>query len=290
MKGLPYTLEMVEVTHAIAVEYLAKGNNIRNINQATADSYARDMENGNWTSGILDPIVFCDADDGTEEMMNGQHRMEATKKYTTKFPDASITFFIARHVPKELIIHMDRGLPRTTTAIFNSYVNDRLVKNEQSTLNALLSSGHTRAKASVDELIKAHDKMKHYLSKLCDSNAPVYRQAHSLKAVVLQLWENPTNEEYIVEQFNIMCNYASNPSMTPSITSPIVQKFMDDMYTSKIATQTTMVTPSNRTWLGAQLHYVLDKNNANLTEYVVDDAYKQNIDRLATIFLSEIGL
>lgn len=71
------TEEWVEVTPQMAAEWLLLNTRNRPIRRAAVVTYASDMANGDWDEEAGDPVRFATQDDGTELLIDGQHRCMA---------------------------------------------------------------------------------------------------------------------------------------------------------------------------------------------------------------------
>lgn len=97
------TVEIVEVSPAIATDWLARNPNNRNLRRAVVDSYARDMEAGRW---ILNGETVKFSADG--HLFDGQHRLNAVVQSGHTVP-----MVIVRGLSPEVMPTVDAGAKRT---------------------------------------------------------------------------------------------------------------------------------------------------------------------------------
>lgn len=97
------TIEIVDVTPAMAEQWLGANKTNRKLREGVSERYAQDMTNGAWTQ-CTSPIAFYA--DG--ELADGQHRLWAVVESgkTVKFP-------VARGLSRDDGLNIDMGLNRT---------------------------------------------------------------------------------------------------------------------------------------------------------------------------------
>lgn len=93
----------VEVTPALAEEWLAGNTVNRKIRIDAVNQYANDMATGRWT---VSESAICFSPDG--KLLNGQHRLAAVIQ-----SGATIAMLVMRNVPVESMSNMDAGRKRT---------------------------------------------------------------------------------------------------------------------------------------------------------------------------------
>lgn len=98
---------IVEITPALAHEWLQNNPKNRSLRRHKVEHYARAMTRGEWRES-REPIEF----DTNGNLVNGQHRLEAVVKsgITIRNP-------IRNNVPSEEVIVMDSGMPRTASDV-----------------------------------------------------------------------------------------------------------------------------------------------------------------------------
>lgn len=97
------TVEIVEVSPAIAEDWLSRNPNNRNLRRAVVDGYARDMEAGRWA--LNGETVKFSADG---ELFDGQHRLHAIVASGTTVP-----MVVVRGLSPEVMPTVDAGAKRT---------------------------------------------------------------------------------------------------------------------------------------------------------------------------------
>lgn len=95
--------EVVEVTPALADEWLGRNTHNRNLRENAVLAYARDMESGNWAENG-ESIKF--AQDGT--LLDGQHRLQAISR-----AGVTVRMLVVTHLPHSTQETMDDGRKRT---------------------------------------------------------------------------------------------------------------------------------------------------------------------------------
>lgn len=100
-------LSFVLITPQLAAHWLEKNNCNRRLRISVSDSYARDMQMGNWET-IPSAVSFLP--DGS--LGNAQHTLRAIMK--SGHPQ---WLLVAWNVPKKVIAAMDRGVSRTVTDV-----------------------------------------------------------------------------------------------------------------------------------------------------------------------------
>lgn len=98
----PSDVTVVDVTPAIAAEWLARNDHNRNLREWTAQTYATDMANGDWR-WTGETIKF--AADGT--LIDGQHRLRGVI-----IADVTVPMLVVGGLKHEAQEDVDRGLPR----------------------------------------------------------------------------------------------------------------------------------------------------------------------------------
>lgn len=99
----PPTVEILDVSPAIAESWLAKNPNNRNIRKAVIEGYARDMVSGDW---LLDgeTIKF----DTAGRLIDGRHRLSAVLA-----ADVEVPMIVVRGVDPSVMDTVDAGAKRT---------------------------------------------------------------------------------------------------------------------------------------------------------------------------------
>lgn len=96
-------VETIEVTPALAGEWLSKNDRNRNLRQELVFKYAKDMIEGRW--GFTgDPVQF----DVNGNLLNGQHRMAAIIK-----ANVTLRMLVVRGLNRDSQEYMDVGARRT---------------------------------------------------------------------------------------------------------------------------------------------------------------------------------
>ena len=96
--------ELVNVTPALAEQWLSGNSVNRKIREAAVNQYASDMIAGRWS---VTNDAICFSPDGL--LLNGQHRLRAV---TTS--GETVAMLVMRNVPDEAMGHMDAGVKRTS--------------------------------------------------------------------------------------------------------------------------------------------------------------------------------
>lgn len=97
------TVEIVDVTPAMAESWLAKNPNNRNLRQPVVSSYARDILAGNWMLNG-ETIKF----DQSGKLIDGQHRLSAVVA-----ADVTVPMVVMRGVDADVMDTVDVGAKRT---------------------------------------------------------------------------------------------------------------------------------------------------------------------------------
>lgn len=97
------TVEIVEVSPAIAEEWLSRNPNNRNLRRPVVDSYARDMTAGHWRLNG-ETIKFS----ATGELFDGQHRLHAVV-----VSGNSVPMVVVRGLSPDVMPTVDAGAKRT---------------------------------------------------------------------------------------------------------------------------------------------------------------------------------
>lgn len=97
------TVEIIDVTPAMAKAWLAKNPNNRNIRQPVVTSYARDILAGNWMLNG-ETIKF----DTAGRLIDGQHRLSAVI-----VADTTVGMVVIRGVDADVMDTVDVGAKRT---------------------------------------------------------------------------------------------------------------------------------------------------------------------------------
>lgn len=102
----PITIELVDVTPELALQWLVKNVSNRNLRKGTVAQYGRDMAAGDWTiNGST--VVF----DEKDTLIDGQHRLSAIA--ACEIPGASFPLLVARGVDARAKRTIDGGMKRT---------------------------------------------------------------------------------------------------------------------------------------------------------------------------------
>jgi len=101
------TLTVEEVTTKTAAQWLKKNKCNRPLSKRTVEQYARDQKAGQW---YAKPLAVCFDEDGN--LINGQHSLNAIL-----VSRETQTFLVARDVPKETIVVLDRGRNRSLSEV-----------------------------------------------------------------------------------------------------------------------------------------------------------------------------
>lgn len=101
-------IEFMEVTPAMADEWLDTNIKNRNLRRRKVNEFTRDMINRNWRN-IGDPIRF----DTDGRLVDGQHRLTALLEAAEEDPDIVIPLLVVRGVAPEDQVVMDTGTRRT---------------------------------------------------------------------------------------------------------------------------------------------------------------------------------
>lgn len=97
------TVEIVEVSPAIAEDWLSRNPNNRNLRRAVVESYARDMEAGRWA--MNGETVKFSADG---QLYDGQHRLNAVVQSGQTVP-----MVVVRGLTSDVMPTVDAGAKRT---------------------------------------------------------------------------------------------------------------------------------------------------------------------------------
>ena len=97
------TVEIIDVTPAMAEAWLSKNPNNRNLRQPVVNSYARDMLAGNWMLNG-ETLKF----DQAGKLIDGQHRLTAIVT-----ADVSVEMVVMRGVDADVMDTVDVGAKRT---------------------------------------------------------------------------------------------------------------------------------------------------------------------------------
>ena len=95
--------EWIEITPALAKEYLSRAAPNRPLRMRRIEAYARDMETANWLA-TGQPVLFNTAG----ELIDGRHRMQAIVQ-----SGATVTFLVVRGLKSNAVDVVDTGLART---------------------------------------------------------------------------------------------------------------------------------------------------------------------------------
>jgi hypothetical protein len=95
-------IEIVEVTPALAAEWLAANTHNRHLRRNVVYAYAADMRDGHWRFNG-EPVKF--ADDGA--LLDGQHRLQAVIE-----ADVTVLLAVVRGLPREAQETVDAGAKR----------------------------------------------------------------------------------------------------------------------------------------------------------------------------------
>src|SRR5262245_34900010 len=93
------TAEVVEVSPALAEEWLSKNPNNRNLRRPVVDSYARDMSAGHWHLNG-ETIKFA----ANGELLDGQHRLHAIA-----VSGNSVSMVVIRGLSADVMLTVDSG-------------------------------------------------------------------------------------------------------------------------------------------------------------------------------------
>lgn len=97
------TVEIVEVSPAIAEDWLARNPNNRNLRRAVVDSYARDMEAGRWHLNGETVKFFANG-----QLADGQHRLHGVVQSGQTVP-----MVVVRGLAGEVMATVDAGAKRS---------------------------------------------------------------------------------------------------------------------------------------------------------------------------------
>ncbi|MEI5672988.1 MULTISPECIES: hypothetical protein [unclassified Nocardioides] len=99
----PPTVEIIEVSPDLAASWLQKNPNNRNLRRPVVDSYARDMEAGNWA--LNGETIKLDVDG---RLLDGQHRLSAVIQ-----ADATVPMIVVRGMSPDVMPTVDAGAKRS---------------------------------------------------------------------------------------------------------------------------------------------------------------------------------
>lgn len=102
-------LQIVEVTPALAQEWLTRNTTNRPLRRNKVDAYAKQMADGNWRSD-REPIEFLE--DGT--LGNGQHRLHGVIK-----SGRSVSMPVRYNIKRDDMAIMDTGLQRQASDVLS---------------------------------------------------------------------------------------------------------------------------------------------------------------------------
>lgn len=105
MNTLAPSIETIDVTPALAKEWLTRNKRNRPASTVTIEKYRRDMADGNWQF-TGDGIRF----DADHNLIDGQHRLNAVATMPTKF---SIPMLVIKGLETRSQLVMDQGRRRT---------------------------------------------------------------------------------------------------------------------------------------------------------------------------------
>lgn len=97
------TVEIVDVSPALAEEWLARNPNNRNLRRAVVDSYARDMEAGRWHLNGETIKFFANG-----QLFDGQHRLHAVVQSGHAVP-----MVVIRGLADDVMATVDAGAKRS---------------------------------------------------------------------------------------------------------------------------------------------------------------------------------
>ena len=104
--GVTYSIELI--TPQTAALWLGRNTANRNMRRTTAESYARDMESGDWQEN---GDAICFAEDGT--LLDGQHRLNAVV-----IAGIPVLMLVVRNLPSATQDTKDDGRKRTMADTF----------------------------------------------------------------------------------------------------------------------------------------------------------------------------
>jgi hypothetical protein len=98
------TTSIETITPALALEYLENMPKNRRRSQPLIDRYTSDMQNGEWRTGLGDPLRFSVED----ALIDGQHRLWAVAS-----AGVTLDFTVIRGLPTEAMLFLDGGRARS---------------------------------------------------------------------------------------------------------------------------------------------------------------------------------
>ncbi len=113
------TAEIIDVTPAMAREFLSHNRQNRNLTQRNVNKYSADMKSGNWEI-TGETIVFYENGD----LKDGQHRLTAILK-----ANVSVPMIVVRGIDNNVKIH-DQGRKRTTSDVLALEGYEAAIKNK----------------------------------------------------------------------------------------------------------------------------------------------------------------
>jgi hypothetical protein len=215
VKGTPLenvAFRFVQVTPALATEWLAVNTKNRRVKAETVDGYARDMKAGEWLT-THQGVAFNEAD----ELIDGQHRLLAIQK-----SGSAVLLLVSSGWPKKMpkqksftMDAVDRGCLRSLPdqlELQHGIANARSIVQVTGALAAAvcgLERIRKQTPAGVLAIVEAYREEFKWLAENVTTTAGL-RSVHASSVIMLGLaaWPEPTKAFY--EQLKLGLNLTAN--------------------------------------------------------------------------------
>lgn len=153
--------KIMTVTPEVALEFLARNTNNRQLNPKLTKQYATDMKAGRWQ---FNGETIKVASDGT--LLDGQHRLQAVYE-----SEATVQMLVVTDLPRNAFETIDIGLKRTSGSILalQGHKNTVSLASAARWLNVYETQRSSNTKVTDQELkdvIERHPLLVHYTNEI----------------------------------------------------------------------------------------------------------------------------